>query len=64
MKNKQIEIRDEFAVLDSSKDGLFALIAIRRVEITIYHIEESVECRVIATHLAVVETIHILHLIK
>lgn len=64
MKNKQIEIRDEFTVLDSSKDGLLALVAIQRVEITVDNIEESVKCRVIATQLAIVETIHVLHLIK
>lgn len=64
MKNKQIEIRDEFAVLDSSRDGLFTLIAIRRVEITVDHIEESVKYRVIATHLALVTTIRLLHILR
>ena len=61
---KQVETELQYIVLDRTRDGSHALVAIREIETTIDHIEESVKCRVVATHLAVVETIHVLHLIK
>ena len=61
---KQVETEFQYVVLDRTRDGSHALVAIREIETTIDHIEESVKCRVIATHLAIVQTIHVLHLIK